>query len=157
VVEVDGQLVTTYESTAQTYSDDGTTWDWFSGASDDDDLWANPRLTMTPLAALGLSEEFEVQPGTLRQASYALDRPTGQLSSASSTVAGVRLRPAAFGEVPGAETLASALTALLVSASGSLRSGSKTVALVSGNLMESTRDYERTDGMVESTFGAVQR
>ncbi|MGL4176419.1 MAG: hypothetical protein ACRCSN_10115, partial [Dermatophilaceae bacterium] len=46
VVEVDGQLVTTYESTAQTYSDDGTTWDWFSGASDDDDLWANPRLTM---------------------------------------------------------------------------------------------------------------
>ena len=156
VVEVDGNLVTTYESTADKYSDDGSDWGWVPGVPDDDDLWANPYLTVTPLAALGLSADFDVQPGTLRQASNALDRPSNQLSSASSTVAGVRVPASAFGQVPGAAELASALTTLLDAASDSMRSGSKAVGLASDNLMDSARDYQRTDGVVGSAFGGLQ-
>ena len=156
VVEVDGNLVKTYESTADKYSDDGSDWGWVPGVPDDDDLWANPYLTVTPLAALGLSADFDVQPGTLRQASNTLDRPSNQLSSASSTVAGVRVPASAFGQVPGAADLASALTTLLDAASDSMRSGSKAVGLASDNLMDSARDYQRTDGVVGSAFGGLQ-
>lgn len=155
VVEVDGNLVTTYESTADKYSDDGSDWGWVPGVPDDDDLWANPYLTVTPLAALGLSTDFEVQPGTLREASHALDQPSGQLSSASSTVAGVRVPASAFGQVPGATDLAAALKSLLDAASDSLRSGSKAVGLASDNLMDSARDYQRTDGVVGGAFGGL--
>ncbi len=156
VVEVDGQLVTTYESTARQYDDDENPVGWIPGVPDDDDLWANPYLTQTPLSALGLSEDFDVQPGTLREASHALDRPGDQLSAASSTVAGVRVPASAFGEVPGAGTLADALHTLLGAAADSLRSGSKAVALASDNLMDSARDYQRTDGVVGSAFGGLQ-
>jgi hypothetical protein len=64
----------------------------------------------------------------------------------------VRVRADHFGEVPGAATLASALTTLVDAASDSLRSGSEAVALASDNLMDSARDYQRTDGMIGSTF-----
>ena len=156
VVEVDGNLVTTYESTARQYHDDGSRFGWVPGVPDDDDLWANPFLTQTPLSALGLSADFDVQPGTLREAAHALDRPSSQLSSASSTVAGVQVPSSAFGDVPGAGKLAGALRTLLGAASDSLRSGSKAVALVSDNLMDSARDYQRTDSVVGSAFGGLQ-
>ena len=155
-MEVDGNLVTTFESTADTYSDDGRSYGWIPGFADDDNLWANPYLTVTPLSALGLSEDFEVRPGSLREASHALDRPSGQLSSASSTVRAVRVDATDLGEVPGAGAFASAVTTLLDAASDSLRSGSEAVALVSDNLMDSARDYQRTDGVVGSAFGGLQ-
>jgi uncharacterized protein YukE len=156
VVEVDGNLVTTYESSADYYDNDGSDWGWLPGVPDADDLWANPYLTLTPLSALGLGGDFEVRPGTLRQASHALDRPSSQLASASSKVSGVRVDARALGEVPGATTFASAVTTLLDAASDSLRSGSKAVALVSDNLMDSARDYERTDEAVGGAFGGLQ-
>lgn len=156
VVEVDGNLVTTYESTADTYSDDGSDWGWVPGVPDDDDLWANPYLTMTPLSALGLSQEFAVRPGTLRDASHALDRPSSQLSSASATVRGVKVQAADLGEVPGAATFASAVTTLLGAASDSLRSGSDAIALASDNLMDSALDYERTDSVIGRDFGGLR-
>lgn len=155
VVEVDGNLVTTYESSAQHYDDDGSKYGWVPGVPDDDDLWANPFLTITPLAALGLSADFEVRPGTLREASHALDRPSSQLSSASSTVGGVHVGADDLGKVPGAGAYASAITALLAAAADSLRSGSRAVALASDNLMDSARDYARTDGVVGSAFGGL--
>ena len=156
VVEVDGNLVTTYESTARQYDDDDNPVGWIPGVPDDDDLWANPYLTVTPLSALGLSGDFEVRPGTLREASHALDRPSGQLSSAAKTVAGVKVQPADLGEVPGAGAFASAVTTLLDPASDSLRSGSKAVALASDDLMDSARDYARTDEVVGGAFGGLQ-
>jgi len=156
VVEVDGNLVTTYESTARQYDDDGSRFGWVPGVPDDDDLWANPFLTQTPLSALGLSADFDVQPGTLREAAHALDRPSSQLSSASSTVAGVQVPSSAFGDVPGAGKLAGALRTLLGAASDSLRSGSKAIALASDNLLDSARDYQRTDSVVGSAFGGLQ-
>jgi hypothetical protein len=123
------------------------------GVPDDDDLWANPFLTITPLSALGLAADFELRPGTLREASHALDRPSGQLSTASSTVRGVKVHAAGLGEVPGAGTFASAVTTLLGAASDSLRSGSQAVALASDNLMDSARDYARTDEVIGGAFG----
>jgi hypothetical protein len=155
VVEVDGNLVTTYESSADYYSNDGSDWGWVPGVPDDDDLWANPYLTVTPLSALGLGADFDVQPGTLREASHALDRPSSQLSSAASTVRGVKVHADDLGEVPGAGTFASAVTTLLDAASDSLRSGSKAVALVSDNLMDSARDYQRTDDVIGGAFHGI--
>jgi hypothetical protein len=155
VVEVDGNLVTTYESSAEHYSNDGSDWGWVPGVPDDDDLWANPYLTVTPLSALGLGADFDVQPGTLREASHALDRPSSQLSSASSTVRGVKVHADDLGEVPGAGAFASAVTTLLDAASDSLRSGSKAVALVADNLMDSARDYQRTDDVIGGAFQGI--
>jgi hypothetical protein len=148
--------VTTFESTADSYSDDGSDWGWVPGVPDSDDLWANPYLTRTPLSALGLGADFEVQPGTLREASHALDRPGTMLEAASSTVGGVRVDAADLGEVPGVDAFASAVTTLLDAATDSLRSGSRAVALASDNLMDSARDYQRTDGVVGSAFGGLQ-
>lgn len=78
------------------------------------------------------------------------------LDAASSTVRGVRVDPADLGEVPGVGAFATAVTALLDVASDSLRSGSRAVALASDNLMDSARDYQRTDGVVGSAFGSLQ-
>ena len=156
VVEVDGNLVTTYESTAEQYDDDGRRTGWLPFRADDDDLWANPYLTVTPLSALGLGHDFDVRPGTLRQASDELDRPASTLATASSTVAGVKVIASDLGQVPGCRALASAVTDLLDAASDSLRSGSRAVALASDDLVVTARDYERTDDMVGGAFGGLQ-
>ena len=102
VVEVDGNLVTTYESSAEHYDDDGSDWGWSPVCRDDDDLWANPYLTITPLSALGLGADFDVAARHPARGVHALDRPSDQLFSASSTVRGVNVRADDLGEVPGA-------------------------------------------------------
>ncbi len=155
VVEVDGSFVTLYESGAEQYdhTDQGFRWPW--EGDDDDKLWANPFLTITPLTELGLGEDFDVEPGTLRQASNELDAPAARLMTASTTVSGVHVTGPDLGRVPGCATLAAAVTKLLHGSAGSLRSGSRAVALASDNLMDAARDYERTDGAVGGAFGSL--
>ncbi|SEB77465.1 Excreted virulence factor EspC, type VII ESX diderm [Nocardioides exalbidus] len=155
VVEVDGSFVTLYESSAEKYDDDGSSWGWVPGVPDDDDLWSNPYLTVTPLSSLGLGADFDVKPGTLRQASDELDKPAGRLMTASSTVAGVHVTGLDLGQVPGCAKLASAIRQLLDVSADSLRSGSQAVGLTSDNLMAAARDYERSDSLVDGLFGTL--
>lgn len=156
VVEVDGSFVTLYESTAGQYDHPKDDFHWPWEGDDSDKLWANPFLTVTPLSELGLGTDFDVQPGTLRQASDQLDKPAGTLATASSTVAGTRVSSHDLGQVPGCATLASAVSKLLDGSADSLRSGSKAVSLASDNLMDAARDYDRTDSAVGSAFGGLQ-
>lgn len=156
VVEVDGDFVTLYESSAGQYDHPKDRFRWPWEGDDGDKLWANPYLTLTPGSELGLGTDFDVRPGTLRQASDQLDKPAGTLATASSTVAGVQVTSHDLGQVPGCTTLASAIDTLLAGSADSLRSGSKAVALASDNLMDSARDYARTDGVVGGAFGGLQ-
>ena len=152
VVEVNGNFVTLYESTAGQYDHPRDKFRWPWEGDDKDKLWANPYLTVTPISELGLGTDFDVKPGTLRQASDQLDKPAGTLATASSTVAGVRVTSHDLGQVPGCAKLASAVSKLLDGSADSLRSGSKAVSLASDNLMDAARDYDRTDSVIGSAF-----
>ena len=106
VVEVDGELVVTYESGAEEFdhaiAHTGELW-W----REDAELWANPHMTRTPLSELGLSDgqEFEVEPATLSAAAGELAGPSGDLKRAGADLDGVRVPGHLLGEVPAAASL----------------------------------------------------
>ena len=137
-VEVDGDLITSFESGAAEYAHP------LDGQSEDD-LWASPYMTRTPLGELGLSEELTVEPGSLRSAATDLLEPADTLRTSASTIDGVRVQAAMFGEVPAAGRLSSSLNQLLETAADSLRTGSRAVGQLSGALKRTGDDYEGTD------------
>ena len=156
VVEVDGSLVTTYESTGEKYA--GSQQNWFHklfGINSLDDLWANPYLTHTPLESLGLSRDFDVEPGSLVQAAHSLTRPSDLLKEAASDVQDLRGRELPLGEVPGSATLSKAVRTCLRTARQTLTATSKGVAVVADNVRDSAHHYRGTDDAIESHFGRL--
>ncbi len=156
VVEVDGELVTSYESGAGEFSDPGSGgWGWVWGVPDGDGLWANPYMTRTPLSELGLVEEVEVEPGSLHRAAADLEAPASALDSSAGSVDEVRIGAASFGPVPAAAELAGALTSLLAAAGQSLRTGADAVRLTGESLDATATGYRRTDDAVGGVFTAL--
>jgi hypothetical protein len=153
VVEVDGELLTTYESGAATYDDAGTgAAGWLWGVPDDDGLWATQHMTRTPLSELGLTEDLEVEPGSLRDAAQDLLAPGEALRSASTALAGVRVQAHQLGDVPAAAGLSSSVTTLVDTSESSLRTGSNALERISDALVAVAHDYQRTDEVVGRGF-----
>ena len=130
VVEVDGTLVTTYESTAEQYDDDGSTYGWVPGV---------PRLRR-PLgqpvphqhAALRARTERATSTSSPGRCARPRTRSTAQPRSSRPRrrrCAGVDVSAAVSGTVPAPATLADAVRTLLGRGPASLRSGSKAVGL----------------------------
>ena len=136
IIELDGEIVATYESGADAYGPDG---------SDDDDLWANPYMTRTSLEALGLSEDIEVSPESLRAAATDFDAAARPLAGAATLVGGVTVSASSFGEVPSATTLATALNDQLGKGERSLDAGARAVHRTSAVLAGNARTYTDTD------------
>ncbi|MEJ7833307.1 MAG: hypothetical protein WKF79_10350 [Nocardioides sp.] len=156
LVEVDGELVTSYESGAEKYSESGTgALGWLWGVPDGDSLWANPYMTRTPLSELGLSEDFEVEPSTLTRAAGDLDAPASALVTSASTLDGVTVPASALGPVPAAADLSRSVTALLAGGASSLRTGANAVRLTGDVLVATGKEYEATDGAVGGRFNEM--
>ncbi|KGN42337.1 type VII secretion target [Knoellia aerolata] len=136
IIELDGEIVATYESGADAYGPDG---------SDDDDLWANPYMTRTSLEALGLSEDIEVSPESLRGAATDFDAAARPLAAAANLVGRVTVSASSFGEVPSATTLATALNDQLGKGERSLDAGARAVHRTSAVLAGNARTYTDTD------------
>lgn len=152
VVEVDGQLVVTYESGAEHFDHaiDSTGWLWWK---EDEELWGNPFMTRTPLSELGLGgagEEFEVEPGTLRTAAGELGAPAGDLRAIGAELDGVHVPGHLLGEVPGAAPTARTVVKLVGAAADSARTGARAVAAVAELLRSSATDYARADQAVDT-------
>lgn len=137
IIELDGEIIATYESGADHYGPDG---------SDDDDLWANPFMTRTSLEALGLSEDIEVSPESLRGAAADFDTAARPLAGAANLVGGITVTAGSFGRVPAASTLATALNDQLGKGERSLDAGARAVHRTSAVLTGNARTYTDADG-----------
>lgn len=153
VVEIDGELVVTYESTAEKFDHpDDRTAGWWWGRDDYQDLWANPYMTRTPLAELGLDGaggEFEVEPSTLGSAAAELGGPAAGLGRLGNDLNAVRVPGHLLGEVPQAAAVGRTVEGLTGSAADSLRAGARAVRAVAELLRSSARDYSQADGAVD--------
>lgn len=153
VVEVDGELIVTYESGAEEFDHAirGTSG-WWWGVDDYSDLWANPHMTRTPLSELGLGEDVEVQPGTLTEAAGEFEALAGGVARVAQDVAGTRVDGHLLGEVPHAHRLSLVVNRALRSSGDSLTTGGRAVVAVAELLRSSARDYTVTDDRVDLTF-----
>ena len=136
IIELDGEILTTYESGSDNYGPDG---------SDDDDLWANPYMTRTSLEALGLSEDIEVDPESLRSAANDLDTAAAPLTGAADLVGGITVSASDVGRVPSATTLTTALNRELAAGERSLDTGARAVHRTSRSLAANARTYTDAD------------
>lgn len=137
VVATDDGIVVTYESGSGQYdTGDGVPFD---------DLWSSRNLTITPYSELGLADDTEVRPETLREArtyfleaEAALDRTIAELHR-------LTLPAAALGTVPEAATFATTLVKHLDKTARWLDKGRITATMNADGLVASALDYERTD------------
>lgn len=136
VIELDGEILTTYESGADHYGPDG---------SDDEDLWANPYMTRTSLEALGLSEDIDVDPESLKGAAKDLETAAGPLTRAANIVGGITVSAGDLGKVSAASTFATAVNTELGRSETSLDTGAKAVERTSAMLTGNARTYTNTD------------
>lgn len=143
IIELDGEILTTYESGSDHYGPDG---------SDDEDLWANPYMTRTSLDALGLSEDIDVDPESLKGAAKDFDTAAGPLTKAADLVGGITVNAADFGKVPAASTLATAVNTELGKGETSLDTGAKAVHRTSALLTGNARTYTDTDDYAADTI-----
>jgi len=143
IIELDGQILTTYESGADHYGPDG---------SDDEDLWANPYMTRTSLEALGLSEDIDVDPESLKGAAKDLDTAAGPLSRAADLVGGITVSAGDLGKVSSASTFATAVNTQLDKSETSLDTGAKAVERTSAMLTGNARTYTDADDWAADTI-----
>lgn len=139
IIELDGQIITTYESGSEFYGPDA------DSDVDDDDLWANPFMTRTNLDELGLTEDVDVSPETLRGAASDLDTAAGPLTSAANLLGAITVAASNFGQVPAAATLTTALNDQLDKGERSLDAGARAVHRTSRGLSSNAKVYTATD------------
>ena len=144
VVEVNGNVLVTYESGADAY------------AGTDDDLWANPSMTSTPLSGFGLSGELMIGPEALGLVAAELEIPARVLTRTSQDTAGVHLSAGDLGRVPQAPGFAGVVRRMVASISDGLRADCKAVDHAADSLRASERDAMRTDGAVHSGFSRAR-
>lgn len=153
VVEVDGGLITTYESGAGKFDHAATlNSGWFWGLDDYRDLWANPHMTRTPLSELGLTGEVEVEAPTLSSAADDFAAAGDDLVDAARDVRTLRVPDGSLGRVPQASALVRAVEDLTGACGESLGAGGRAADAVGVLLRSSATDYLRTDEHVQSGF-----
>ena len=161
IVEVDGQLVATYESGADQYQHAKAS-DWLDrlfGGNDDDELWASPFMTQTPLSALGLppdgtAGELEAEPQSLTKAAAALGDPGSTLKKQAGILDRVTMPAHLLGDVPSAGGLSSAVTGRVDAVGQSVRTSGLGVEFLADALDAASHRYVATDDHVS---GGMQR
>ncbi|GAB3086684.1 hypothetical protein [Nocardioides zeae] len=158
IVEVDGQIVTTYESGAEEFDDAGTgAFGWLWGVPDDDGLWASPHMTRTPLSELGLSaDEVAVEPQSLVTAAARLGGVADTLRSVASAVAGVRTAAVQLGDVPSAGTASTRTNEVLERCVSLLQAGARATDEVAAGLEAVSSDLTGTDQGVATHLTGMQ-
>lgn len=156
IVEVDGQLIATYESGSEEYQHAKSSdfLDRLFGGNDDDELWASPFMTQTPLSALGLSSEgaaeLEAEPQSLTKAAAALGDPASTLKKQAGIVEGVTVPSHLLGDVPSAGAFSSAVTGRVDPVGESTRTSAAGVELLADALEAASHRYVATDDHVSA-------
>lgn len=154
VVEVDGNLVTTYESGAQEFDhvEGGSLWERLTGKTDD--LWANPFMTVTPLSELGLSaDDVEVDPPSLVEGARVLEDPAAAMGTAAARLGSVSVSATSLGPMPAATALVREVNRLCEATTDSVRGGTRAIEAAVTMLEQSAKSYEGTDDGVRRRFG----
>jgi hypothetical protein len=162
VVEVDGQLVATYESGSSDYQH-ATSSNWLDGllgGNDDDELWASPFMTTTPLSALGLAAEgsagaLEAEPQSLTKAAAALGDPAASLKKQAGILEGVTLPSYLLGDVPSAGGFSAAIAARVDPVGESARTSATGIELLADALEAASHHYTATDQHVSGGFARL--
>ncbi|MFC6344207.1 hypothetical protein ACFP8W_19655, partial [Nocardioides hankookensis] len=162
IVEVDGELVATYESGSSAYQHaKSSNWlDGLLGGNDDDELWASPFMTKTPLSALGLDAgtvggELEAEPGSLTKAAAALGDPASTFKTQSGIVDGVTLPAHLLGDVPSAAAFSSAVLGRVEPVAANTRVTSSGLELLADALEAASHHYVATDQHVSGGFARL--
>ena len=103
-----------------------------------------PHMTRTDLAALGLTDDIEVDTPSLKAAAKEFDGAAWPLRTAANLVGGITVEQADFGQVPSASALASALNSE-IGTETSLGLGVQAVHRTSEVLRFSATIYTKTD------------
>lgn len=146
VVEVNGELVITYESGAEEFENAiAGTAGWWWGRDDNQDLWPNPYMTRTPISELGLTGETSMEPATLHKAADEFEGPATSMFKSAGIVDGTVVSASALGDVPHAAVLAKRVNKLLGAAAGSLRTGSNAISVTGMLLVTTAKGHRRAD------------
>lgn len=149
-VELDGRLLTTYESGAAEYDHiDGVPhWGWLWGVDDNYELWANPYMTSIPIEELGLEGELEMDPTSLTITAADMTDAESDLRTTARSVDGITLQGSQLGTVPSALPLATQLVSMLDITVRNLRTRRQAVRLVSDGLVVTAQGHVKTDDAV---------
>lgn len=157
VVEVDGDVVTTFESGAEKYQDPDGTSGWWWGVDDNVDLWPSTHMTRTALSDLGIGQDLDIEPGSLKRAAAELGAPADVLASESASVRGVRVPSLALGRAPAAAGLSHEINQLVEAAADSLRSGARAIDAAAELLRSTATDHVRVDDHISGAFRGAGR
>jgi outer membrane protein assembly factor BamB len=161
VVEVDGQLVATYESGSSSYQHAKQSfWDQLLGRHDDGKIWASPFMTKTPLSALGLGPggavgEIEAEPQSLTKAATAMADPASTLKRQAGILEGMTLPAHVLGDVPAAGGFSSAVTGRADAVAGSVQMAATGVERLGDALDAASHRYVTTDDHVGGGFSRL--
>lgn len=144
LVEVNGNVLVTYESGATEYS------------TGSDALWANPTMTSTPLAGLGLSSEMVVGFDSLKLVAAELEAPSRQLSRAGHDTARIHVSASDFGRVPQAPCFARTVRQLITGIADGLRANGRAAGHAADSLRATQRDAIRTDDAISGGFNRAR-
>ncbi len=136
ITEVDGDILTLYESGAGKYADGS---------------WPRDRTTRTPVEDLA-GDGFHVEPAALRDAAGELDTATDAISAAASLTSRTQLVPAALGEVAAAAPFAAAVTRCLAALGHHLTDGTRSVRDAADALVDNANTYHRLEEAALNTF-----
>jgi uncharacterized protein YukE len=125
IAEVDGDIVTLYESGAEKYADGS---------------WPRERMTRTPLSEL-VGDGYDVDPGTLTTAAGELDGAADSVAEAAAVMSRTQLVPTVLGSLPIAALFATTVTAHLSAEGRNLTTGATSVRDTADGLVASVTVY----------------
>ncbi|WP_436494313.1 hypothetical protein [Actinokineospora sp. HUAS TT18] len=155
IVEVDGQIVTLYESGASKYLPPDIL-PWLGGAG----LAAylalfDPRDEMTVTDVDEVTGGYETDAASLRSAAGSFDDATEALKGAADVVSGVQLVPHVLGDVAAADAFSAAITRLVTDVGTDLRQGVEVVAATADGLFATAKSYTNLEDTIGRGFSGL--
>ncbi len=137
IAEVDGDIVTLYESGAAKYADGN---------------WPRDRMTRTPIEEL-TGEGFHVEHTALTDAAGEFDTATDAITTSAETMSRTQLLPAVLGQVPTAKVFGSVVTGCVAAVGNTLTTGTQSVRDMADGLVDSAKTYREREDAALNLFG----
>lgn len=153
IVEVNGQIITQYESGASKYLPSAVLPPALA-----EYLGFEPRdeMTRTDLDDLGAhGDGYETDAASLRSAAGSFDDATDALKGAADVVSGVQLVPHLLGDVPAAVAFSETITRLVTEVGTDLREGVEVVTATADRLLATAKSYTGLEDMLGRGFSGL--
>ncbi|SDH48240.1 hypothetical protein SAMN05192558_102124 [Actinokineospora alba] len=158
IVEVDGQIITQYESGAGKYLPPAILSVFGAAGLGAALALFDPRdeMTRTDLDDLGAGGDgYETDAESLRSAAGSFDDATDALTGAANIVAGVQLVPHLLGDVPAAVEFSTTITRLVTDVGTDLREGVEVVAATADGLLATAKSYTGLEDTLRRGFSGL--